>query len=68
MWMDRNTHQGNEDSESEYDVVENLEARNLHVLARPVDQDSEYAGRFLFYTSALSSSPDFGLKPISVTV
>lgn len=53
MWMERNTHQDNDDSESEYDVVDNPEARNVHVPARPVNQDNEYAGRFLIYISAL---------------
>lgn len=50
--MDRNADQANDDSESEYDVVDNLEMRNLHVPARPVDQDNEYAGKFLIYISA----------------
>lgn len=44
--MDRNTRQGNDDSESKYDVVDNLEVRNLHVPTRPMDQDNENAGRF----------------------
>lgn len=51
--MDRNTHQDNGDSESDYDVVENLEARNLHMPARPMHQDNGYAGRFFIYISAL---------------
>lgn len=51
-WMDRNTHQDNDDSQSDYDVVENLEASNLHVPARPINQDNEYAGRFFIYISA----------------
>lgn len=51
-WMDRNTRQSDEDSESEYDVVDNLEVRNLWVPARPLDQDNEYAGIFLIYTSS----------------
>lgn len=80
-WMDRNTHQDNGDSESDYDVVENLEARNLHMPARPMHQDNGYAGRFFIYISAFLcfSSVIFTsfwnhlvicqwLKPISVTI
>lgn len=46
--MDRYGHQGNDDSESEYDVADNLELHKPHVLARPLTHDTKYAGRFFY--------------------
>lgn len=50
--MDRYGHQGNDDSEPEYDVVDNPEVHKPHVLARPLTHDTKYAGRFFIDSSA----------------
>lgn len=48
--MDRYGHQGNDDSEPEYDVVDNPELHKPHVLARTLTRDNKYAGRFFLLT------------------
>lgn len=50
--MDRYGHQGNDDSEPEYDVADNLEVHKPHVLARPLTHGTKYAGRFFIASSA----------------